>query len=104
MDDRELLERAAKAAGADWVVEEDGRFEVLSEIGGVSGYWNPLTDDGDALRLAVKLGLELDFDDGSTTANDRHLLVYAHEFHAGQAMERTRRAIVRAAAAMAKED
>jgi len=41
----ELLELAAKAAGMDslWRGDEDG----LS--------WNPLTDDGDALRLAVKL-------------------------------------------------
>jgi hypothetical protein len=49
MSDRELLELAAKAAGievhtiedADGVVHWDG--------------WNPLTDDGDALRLAVRL-------------------------------------------------
>jgi hypothetical protein len=43
MSDRELLELAAKAAGIDpnW----DGLY----------WQWNPLTDDGDALRLAVKL-------------------------------------------------
>lgn len=101
MTDRELLERAAKAAGADWVVEEDGRFEILSEIGGVSGYWDPLTDDGDALRLAVALGMELDFGNGSSTAELPG--IYMHEFHAGESMSRTRRAIVRAAAALAKE-
>ena len=59
MNDRELLELAAKAAGHTtksdrlnvWLVEEDG-----SPI----GQWNPLTDDGDALRLAVRLRLLVD--------------------------------------------
>lgn len=45
MTDRELLELAAKAAGID---ADDIDYE-----------WNPLTDDGDALRLAVKLGLAI---------------------------------------------
>jgi hypothetical protein len=47
MSDRELLELAAKAAGL-WPGPEP--FEHLLDR------WNPLTDDGDALRLAVKLG------------------------------------------------
>lgn len=66
--DRELLELAAKAAGViddatdqseayglhrgeDWVfytTDSDGWRE-----------WSPLTDDGDALRLAVKLNLSI---------------------------------------------
>lgn len=103
LTDRELLELAAKASGADWVAEEDGRFEILSEIGGVSGYWNPLTDDGDALRLAVKLGLQVDCSDGSTAVffdpswADKFLACEAHESDPYAA---TRRAIVRAAAAL----
>ena len=48
MTDRELLELAAKAAGYTNEV-----IQTVLE----SGHWNPLTDDGDALRLAVKLGL-----------------------------------------------
>ena len=95
MTDRELLERAAKAAGADWVVEEDGRFEVLSEIGGFSGYWKLLTDVGDALRLSVKLNLLWDRNVHYTKfldLSDQGLLAA------------TRCAIVRAAAEMAKED
>ena len=42
-EDKTLLELAAKAAGfaAGWVIQG----------------WNPITDDGDALRLAVKLQL-----------------------------------------------
>ena len=43
MTDRELLELAAKAAGLE---EAKMRIEF--------NQWNPLTDDGDALRLAVK--------------------------------------------------
>jgi len=53
-DDRELLEQAAKAAGIDARRLPDAwpnRFD--------DDLWNPLTDDGDALRLAVKLGLDV---------------------------------------------
>jgi hypothetical protein len=48
MTDRELLEAAAKAAG-EWPSPEP--FEHVLDR------WNPLTDDGDALRLAVKLNI-----------------------------------------------
>jgi hypothetical protein len=51
MTDRELLELAAKAAGEltpSWY-GNDAYFD------GVLSRWNPLTDDGDALRLAVKI-------------------------------------------------
>jgi hypothetical protein len=44
MTDQELLELAAKACGLE---EAKLRIEF--------NQWNPLTDDGDALRLAVKL-------------------------------------------------
>ena len=50
MSDREMLEFAAKAAG---ICLEDGHHWV----GGFWTRWNPLADDGDAMRLAVKLGL-----------------------------------------------
>jgi hypothetical protein len=52
--DRELLERAAKAAGAEYEWDED-HIELITPISGGSGYWSPLTDDGDALRLAVAI-------------------------------------------------
>jgi len=50
MSDRELLELAAKAAGieGEWSTSGLWHRHVL---------WNPLVDDGDALRLAVKLNL-----------------------------------------------
>ena len=43
--DQELLEKAAKAAG----------FNLPSQM--IESGWNPINDDGDALRLAVKLKL-----------------------------------------------
>jgi hypothetical protein len=51
MTDRELLEAAAKAEGHayPWVLPARGGERP----------WNPLTDDGDALRLAVKLGISI---------------------------------------------
>lgn len=51
MNDRTLLELAARAAGIDPVLAEPINFST-----GVEYYWNPLTDDGDALRLAVTRG------------------------------------------------
>jgi len=66
MTDKEMLELAAKAAGIEIVgpVEKfiaqpghfAGGFVVRNDKGGDS-IWNPRTDDGDALRLAVKLSL-----------------------------------------------
>ncbi|MEY4636536.1 MAG: hypothetical protein RJA55_2334 [Acidobacteriota bacterium] len=47
MTDRELLDAAAKAAG----MKKGTCFDEYGDL------WNPLTDDGDALRLAVKLQL-----------------------------------------------
>ena len=66
--DRELLELAAKAAGyvvirsrLDDPMSKD--FLIADSVrnhGQANGPWNPLTDDGDALRLAVKLGIKLE--------------------------------------------
>lgn len=47
MDDRTMLELAAKAAGVN-PIEIDYQDEFA---------WNPLTDDGDALRIAIDLQL-----------------------------------------------
>ena len=56
MNDRELLELAAKAAGIDL---DDISKRMKDDW---ADFWNPLTDDGDALRLAVKLGMRLEID------------------------------------------
>lgn len=94
MSDRELLEKAAMAAG----IELKGWTNISGNEEAVIGYdaysvetWNPLTDDGDALRLAVKL--RINFSDSALwlTHNDQeHYDPYAA----------TRMVIVRAAAAI----
>ncbi|WP_446941737.1 hypothetical protein [Pseudomonas aeruginosa] len=83
MNDRELLELAARAAGIEVRWRDDdiylGSFErrVFPEPKSPCSkwlYWRPLMDDGDALRLAVKLRFEVQcypgmasviYDDGS---------------------------------------
>lgn len=69
--DRELLELAAKAAGIKVPTKKDYPYAYINERGihrdiscGGDGsrmsHWNPLTDDGDAFRLAVKLHLPVE--------------------------------------------
>lgn len=55
-NDRELLELAANAAGMDI---DPARYDDAwgFALKRTQTWWNPLTDDGDALRLAVKLNL-----------------------------------------------
>lgn len=95
--DRELLEMAAKAAGEipqSWC----GNPNYLD---GVLMRWNPLTNDGDALRLAVKLGISVSTpDDGDQVASATHwsLPLFLAEKSGDDACAATRRAIVRAAA------
>jgi hypothetical protein len=63
MTDKELLEASSKAAGIAYVgYDPEAGMQVMYEkkqrtCGNEYWYWNPLTDDGDALRLAVKLNL-----------------------------------------------
>ena len=67
--DLELLELAAKAAGIFEMLEW---FEKENCFVKDNVVWNPLTDDGDALRLAVKLKLALDIQ-ADLTAAERNL-------------------------------
>jgi hypothetical protein len=53
MVDRELLKLAAKAAGIE-IDPIDAAHEPENWCN-----WNPLEDDGDALRLAVKLSINI---------------------------------------------
>jgi hypothetical protein len=98
MTDRELLELAAKAAGLR-LDQLSGRV-VRREADGQPVYWNPFTDDGDALRLAVKLKLAF-----ATWGSGACAVVFLHggrgrivEPHKDDPYAATRRAIVRAAA------
>ena len=109
MTDRELLELAAKAAGltihANNQASRDacGAGDVGLWISRESTCWNPLTDDGDALRLAVKL--RLPFRDGLNgtveTGNERSGRPI-WELWGDDPLAATRRAIVRAAAEIGK--
>ena len=101
MTDRELSELAAKAAGidAEWF---RGCSSLLRRGSTVAegGLWNPLTSDGDALRLAVKLGLFIQINSGSATAwkwRGENWFEQASDY-ANDMDATTRRAIVRAAA------
>lgn len=106
MTDRELLELAAKAAGIELrflsgtIPFSDGPERV--------GQWNPLTDDGDALRLAVKLGMNVYTDHGRSMAevlcNAERDYESASENHDNDANAATRRAIVRVAAYQEKQN
>ena len=101
MTDQELLTMAAKAAG--YVALTNGQA-YSPEVGNFD--WNPLTDDGDALRLAVKLGIELVFTKNKIGAGRRSLLTYPwvnEDRNVDDPYAATRRAIVRAAAAIGKQ-
>ncbi|EMM9101938.1 TPA: hypothetical protein PXD14_006371 [Pseudomonas aeruginosa] len=110
MNDRTLLELAARAAG----YAVDCGFAdcplIYGEDAGMDGprEWNPLTDDGDALRLAVKLGLTVDIDlDESWTEIDYTADYQDKEIREGHGggtdpYGATRLAIVRAAAEIGK--
>lgn len=96
MGDRELLELVAKAAGYEISGWHKNGYAITEE-----GGWNPLTDDGDALRLAVKLEMKIEVNRGE---NSNHAWAQAIGQSTGKsavdecADAATRRAIVMAAA------
>ena len=59
MTDKELLELAAKAAGITYKYYSEPEGLVINDDQWPLIAWNPLTDDGDALRLAVKLRIDI---------------------------------------------
>lgn len=101
MEDKELLELAAKAAGIDLdegiVVENPFTPDVYRRE------WNPLTDDGDEARLEANLGLNVAWDFYSVRVGDFYGVRVGgtlEEFsrHDGNKQAARRRAGVRAAA------
>lgn len=96
--DKELLVFAAIAVDMQinfTAFEDFGIFDEISEE-----YWNPLTSDGDALRLAVKLELVIMPHGGSVEAYIGD--IECEEFIEDDPYAATRRAIVRAAAEIGK--
>ncbi len=109
MTDRELLELAAKAAGIK--CEFVGEACIGKGLGndGRDWPWNPLANDEDALRLAVKLRMALSLDSpvagpvGFCRAypSSSNLLAM-DEWANTDPYAATRRAIVRAAAEISR--
>ena len=129
MTDSELLELAAKAAGYEKDWHWNHHF-IMSAGGSVKEgnswvTWNPLTDDGDALRLAVKLKFNFAYKPQDTDNHHpipsgvtvwlRHPASYGlshttklpafvfEQHHDEDHCAATRRAIVRAAAAIGEQ-
>ena len=113
MTDRELLEMAANAAGC--VVEgySSPKGLLVAVRDGVSVWWNPLSDDSDALQLAVKLGIgtgrcfqvviDSEIDRTGVRHTDRGGKYDSLEEHGTDPYAATRRAIVLAAANIGKQ-
>ena len=130
MSDRELLELAAKAADIfltpeslarafpkwkwdkDFELRHEGDLGVSGAVlvddydGKLSGTtrkaWNPLTDDGDALRLAVKCKIDV-VQFSLLVRADVAGLPDVREPYNGDPLAATRRAIVRAAAEIGRQ-
>ncbi len=110
MDDVELLDLAAKA----YASQDIKKLNFGVWFNGARGtYWNPLTDDGDALRLAVKLKLAIfppEGDDGDFAVasvpegvlDDFGETWIQESVKDGDKLAATRRAIVCAAAEIGK--
>ena len=119
MNDRELLEMAAKAAGI-WVDDDNfsdpidrkytpnlGLWVHVGDSKDIGHWWNPLNNGDHALRLAVKLRLCIDNcvgeDEDRTDVSVGNEIgcagsVIVDELRGIDADAATRRAIVRAAA------
>ena len=108
MTDRELLGLAAKAAGykfSDVEFKDETGIQIVAPT--AIANWNPLADDGDALRLAVKLNIEFACFDDSQKVNAGVWSEDSKPYdcmmpYNGDKQAATRRAIVRAAAEIGK--
>lgn len=112
MNDRELLEMAAKANGVheDQSPPTNGPGLHRSYMGNLSWLqddgnfrpWNPLTNDGDALRLGVKLNMSVSMGPVQVSANTIAGALRDAFFHESRITQdpcaATRRVIVLAAA------
>ena len=113
MDDRELLKMAALAAGVagEWCEcgDHDPGILTPNDAGHV---WNPLASDGDALRLAVKIGMIIDVRYRGMRMRKHNRITYwlseidqcVVQFDENDdPVAATRRTIVRAAAAIGRQ-
>jgi hypothetical protein len=117
MNDRELIELAAKAAGIKPLgkaFELNGDFAFAGFSMPAGKVWNPLTDDGDAFCLAVKLWIDISFPPyrepdppvvhaGMYWDVSDSLWYRYEELRGADPYAATRRAIVKAAAEIGKQ-
>lgn len=101
MTDYEMLELAAKAAGyqIEWVKNSGCYYRCEEKVG--REQWDPLDNDGDALRLAVKVGMQFEVRVGVAAPNTVVWIAAPGEIvvrHLDDPDAATRLAIVRAAA------
>lgn len=107
MSDRKLLEMAAKAAGLGCHLYCEA-WKAMAEYDPVEecfhgDSWNPLTNDGDALRLAVKLDMMVDPVNRVVAGYLGDICVDVdYDQQESDPCAATRRAIVRAAAEIGK--
>lgn len=108
MDDRELLELAAKAAGIKYNVSRGttSGWMLATAVDAPDGsvieqdVWRPLTDDGDALRLLVATKMNISWLHSGRVCCIHNLWDSPDSIESSRenVSENTRRAIVRAAA------
>ena len=105
MNDWNLLILAAKAA--DMVISDHIGPDYDYFMDGATGKeWNPLTDDGDALRLAVKLDMQVTVnrvDEWTEVVSGYYGENRVRERHESDMYAATRRSIVRAAAEIGRK-
>lgn len=105
MNERELLEMAAKAAGYEITGFAVGRNKKEWAVLSCGTRWNPLQDDGDALRLAVAVGVNpIQCTDSVDAMHFDSCIVATEMFtdHGNDKVAATRLAITRAAAQIGK--
>jgi len=76
-EDKQLLMLAAKAVGYKINESDSLKWLRVSDHDG-DWQWNPLVDDGDAIRLAVKLHLDIAFYFDSRFGIHNEVGVYSH--------------------------
>lgn len=108
MTDRELLELAAKAAGIALAYQPFTHNKGAGALTAQGRTWSPLTDDGDALRLAVKLGFGIEVHKALAVVHagdgdQEKVSVHWNLKDVPDAFSATRRAIVLAAAEIGKQ-
>jgi hypothetical protein len=103
----ELIELAAKGARINAIKDPNGVWRNCTRL--PPGFnifeakpWNPITDDGDALRLAVKLEMKININQGNVQVRYKEDTPLVFVRTGINTAEATRLAITRAAAEIAK--